>query len=42
MALIVFDRNAWNHWTVWKKRDEGHLKCYEQNVFRNHIFSIDV
>ena len=38
----MLDRNTWNHLTVCKKKNELKFveKCYQQNVFTNHIFNI--
>ena len=37
--LLMLYSNTWNHLTVCKTNELGLvLKCYQQNVFTNHIY----
>ena len=47
IKLLLLYNNAWNHLTVCKKQNKQLTlffknKCYQQNVYKSHVFNIHV
>ena len=41
VKLLLLQSNTWNHFMIQEKNELGSfLKCYQQNVFTNHIFNM--